>query len=186
MKIRNLAVGALLAGGLITLPLTNAWAASRAEAEAAIADAKALLAKAAAAGVNTTESAATIKEAEGLLPSRQYTKAIELAEKAKKQDQFALTRVEAGKGSAPAVSGTQAQAEQAIADAEAARKKAASVRGEWRDTKKMIKDAEGLVKSGEFDTAIKTANQARRQGELGYEQAMGQRGADFPAYMLPK
>lgn len=188
MKIRNLAMGALVAAALITLSFTNAWAASRSEAEQAIANAKALLAKAAAAGVNTTETAALIKEAEGLLPSRQYTKAIALAEKAKKQDEFALSQVDGAKdkGSSPAPSGTQAQAEQAIADAETARKKAASARGEWRDTKKMIKDAEGLMKSGEFEAAIKMANQAKRQGELGYEQAQGQKGADFPAYMLPK
>ena len=55
--------------------------------------------------------------------------------------------------------------------------------GEWRDTKKMIKEAEELVKSGEFDEAIKKANKAKRQGELGYEQALSQKGADFPTYV---
>lgn len=185
MKVRSLAKGALVAAILITLPLTSAWATHRSEAERAIADAKALQAKAAAAGVNTTDTAALIKEAEELLPSRQYTKAVELVQKAMKQDQFALSEAGAGKGgAAPADSGKKAEAEQAIADAEAARKKAASVKGEWRDTKKMIKEAEELMKSGEFDAAIKKANQAKRQGELGYEQALSQKGADFPEYVL--
>lgn len=182
MKIRNLTKGALVAAALITLPLTSAWAAHRSEAEKAIAEAKALQAKASSAGADTKETAAVIKEAEELLPSRQYAKAIELVTKAMKQDQFALTQAE-GKGAAPADPDRKAQAEQAIADAEAARKKAASVKGEWRDTKKMIAEADGLMKSGELDAAIKKANQAKRQGELGYEQALGQRGADFPEYV---
>ena len=187
MNIRSLAKGALVAAVLITLPLTSAWATHRAEAEKAIAEAKALQEKAAAAGANTTDTAPVLKEAEELLPSRQYTKAVELANKAMKQDQFALSQAEAGKGEgapAPAGSSKKAEAEQAIADAEAARKKASSAKGEWRDTKKMIKEAEELMKSGEFDAAIKKANQAKRQGELGYEQALSQKGAEFPDYVL--
>jgi hypothetical protein len=185
MKIQNLK-GVLAAVVLMTLPLASAWATHRSEAEKAIAEAKALQEKAAAAGASTADTAAMIKEAEDLLPSRQYTKAVELAEKAMKQDQFALSQASAGKAeaAAPADSAKKAEAEQAIADAEAARKKAASVKGEWRDTKKMIKEAEDLMKSGEFDEAIKKANKAKRQGELGYEQAMSQKGADFPQYVL--
>jgi type II secretory pathway pseudopilin PulG len=186
MKTRSFAKGALAALVLATLPITSAWAAYRSEAEQAIAEAKAVQQKAAAAGIATQDTAALIKEAEGLLPLRGYTKAIELANKAKKQDEFALSQAGAGKGegAAPTDSGKQAEAEQAIADAEAARKKAASAKGEWRDTKKMIKEAEELMKSGEFDAAIKMANQAKRQGELGYEQALSQKGADFPDYVL--
>lgn len=186
MKTRNFATGVLAAIVLATLPLTSAWATHRSEAEKAIADAKALQQQAAAAGVTVDETAALIKEAEGLLPSRQYTKAVELATKAMKQDQFALSQAGTakGEGGAPADAGKKAAAEEAIAAAEAARKKAASVKGEWRDTKKMIKEAEELVKSGEFDEAIKKANKAKRQGELGYEQALSQKGADFPEYVL--
>lgn len=186
MKTRNIAMGMLAAMALATLPVTSAWATHRSEAEKAITDAKALQQQAAAAGVGVDETAALIQEAEGLLPSRQYTKAVELATKAMKQDQFALSQAGAGKGEggAPADAGKKAKAEEAIAAAEAARKKAASVKGEWRDTKKMIKEAEELAKSGEFDEAIKKANKAKRQGELGYEQAVSQKGADFPEYVL--
>ncbi len=188
MKIRSLSAGALIAVLLAALPATNAWAAYRSEAEQAIAEAKAVQQKAAAAGVATQDTAALIKEAEGLLPMRGYTKAIELANKAKKQDDFALSQAGGGKGegAAPADSAKKAEAEQAIADAEAARKKAASVAGEWRDTKKMIKEAEELVKTGELEEAIKKANKAKRQGELGYAQALSQKGADFPSYVLQK
>jgi tetratricopeptide (TPR) repeat protein len=187
MKTRSFATGALAAIVLATLPITSAWATHRAEAEKAIAEAKTIQQKAAAAGVDTGDTAALVKEAEELLPSRQYTKAVELAKKAMKQDQFALSQAGAGKGegaATPADPAKKAEAEQAIADAEAARKKAASVAGEWRDTKKMIKEAEELVKSGEFDEAIKKAKKAKRQGELGYEQALSQKGADFPDYVL--
>lgn len=188
MKIRSVTQGALAALLLAGLPLTNTWAAHRSEAEQAIAEAKTSQQKASAAGV-ATDTSALIKEAEGLLPSRQYTKAIELAEQAKKQNEFALSQTaaasRAGEGGAAtsADSTKKAEAEKAIADAEAARKKAASASGEWRDTKKMIKQAEDLVKAGNYDEAIKVAGKAKRQGELGYEQALGQKGATFPSYV---
>jgi nucleoid-associated protein YgaU len=63
-------------------------------------------------------------------------------------------------------------AEAAIAAADAAIKKAASVGGEWRDSRKILKKAEAALKKGDYAKAIKLANQARRQGELGYAQAM--------------
>lgn len=185
MKIRNDITGVLAALVLATLPVSSVWATHRTDAEKAIAEAKALQEQAVAAGVDTKETAALITEAEGLLRTRQYTKAVELVTTAMKQDQFALTQAKAAKvGTATIDTQKQAEAEKAIADAEAARKKAASVKGEWRDTKKMIKEAEELLKSGEFDEAIKKANKAKRQGELGYEQALSQKGADFPDYVL--
>lgn len=186
MKIRSYFNGVLAAMVLATLPVTSAWATHRADAEKAIAEAKSLQQQAVAAGVDTKESAALINEAETLLRTRQYTKAVELVTEAMKQDQFALTQARTAKGGVapPINSDKKAAAEKAIADAEEARKKAASVKGEWRDTKKMIKEAEELVKSGEFDEAIKKANKAKRQGELGYEQALSQKGADFPSYVL--
>lgn len=186
MKTRNFATGVLAAIVLATLPMTSAWATHRTDAEKAIAEAKSLQQQAVSAGADTKETAALIKEAEGLLRTRQYTKAVELVTKAMKQDQFALTEARAAKGGVapPIDSDKKAEAEKAIAAAEAARKKAASVKGEWRDTKKMIKEAEELVKSGDFDEAIKKANKAKRQGELGYDQALSQKGADFPDYVL--
>lgn len=184
MRIRSYAAGLMAAALMVALPMTSAWAAHRMEADQAIEQAKAAHEKATGAGADVSESASLIKQAEELLPSRQYTKAIELANMAKKQDEFALAK-SAG-GAAAASSGSSTAAEKAIADAEAARKKAASVGGEWRDTGKMIKDAQDLAKAGEFDKAIQLANQARRQGELGYEQAMHEKNATFPSYVHAK
>ncbi len=58
--------------------------------------------------------------------------------------------------------------EKAISHANAARKKAASVGGEWRDIKKILKKA----KKAGGSKCLKLANKARRQGELGYAQAL--------------
>ena len=77
-----------------------------------------------------------------------------------------------------------AQFKQAIEKAEAAQKKAASVNGEWRDTGKIIKKAKAAAKKGDYTSAIKMANTAFRQGELGYQQAVEQQNADFPSYMF--
>jgi hypothetical protein len=189
MKICRLSAGALAAALMLAAPMTSVYAAYRSDAEQAITAAKAARDKAAAAGAATADTAAIIKEAEELLASRQYTKAIELATKAKKQDEYALSQAGAAKAPAAGASaetGKKTEAERAIADAEAARKKADSVGGEWRDTAKMIKDAQDLVKSGDFEGAIKLANRAKRQGELGYDQAISQKGATFPSYVLQK
>jgi len=64
-------------------------------------------------------------------------------------------------------------AERAITVAEASRKKARGVGGEWRDTSKIIKKARKALKSGDTKKALKLANQARHQGQMGYEQSMG-------------
>jgi hypothetical protein len=181
MKTRIHNLGMLIAVLLIAIPVGSAWAAHRSEAEAAIAGARAAMEKAAAAGVATDELATLIGKAEGLLPSRQYTKAIEVATLATKEAEFA---VKEKSGAVDAAAGEQkALAERAIADAEAARKKAASIGGEWRDTGKMLKEAEEALKTGEFDKAIKLASQAKRQGELGHAQALAEKDADFPSFM---
>jgi nucleoid-associated protein YgaU len=73
---------------------------------------------------------------------------------------------------APKADAQKSAAEAAIAAADAALKKAASVGGEWRDSRKILKKAEAALKKGDYAKAIKLANQARRQGELGYAQAM--------------
>ncbi len=70
-----------------------------------------------------------------------------------------------------------------VEKADASRKKAASVGGEWRDTGKMIKQAKAAAKKGDYEKALKLANTAYRQGELGYQQAMDQKDAGFPPYM---
>ena len=89
----------------------------------------------------------------------------------------------AGALAAPADADQKAALDKAIADAQAARKKAASVAGEWRDTAKMIKQAEEAGAAGDFAKGMKLASEAQKQGELGYEQAVKERGAGFPDYM---
>ena len=81
-------------------------------------------------------------------------------------------------------SATRADAEAAIAAADEARKQAASVGGEWRDTGKMIKKATGLLDTKEYTKAISAANKAKKQGELGYEQAIAEKDAGLPDYMV--
>jgi hypothetical protein len=179
MSIRRIFRTILVGGLLFALPITSAWATHRSEAEQAIEEAKAAHAAAKAANVASEETASLIKEAESIMPDRQFTKARELAMKAMKQDTFA---VEQALG-ATVDSDAAKQAEEAIAAAEAARKKASSVGGEWRDTGKFIKEAEDLAKSGDFAAAIALADKARRQGEMGYEQAIREQGATFPTYV---
>ena len=59
----------------------------------------------------------------------------------------------------------------------AARKAAVEVGFEWRDTRKMLRQARKLAKKGDYAKAVKLANQARRQGELGVVQAKEQETA---------
>lgn len=77
-----------------------------------------------------------------------------------------------------AASGDAAAAKTAIASAEAALKKARGVEGEWRDAKKkMVKKAKAAASKGEYEKAIKLANKAKFEGEMGYTQAMEQKNA---------
>lgn len=93
---------------------------------------------------------------------------------------LAMTSLFAGN----AVAGDQAaEFAAAISKAESAQKKASSVKGEWRDTGKIIKKAKAAAKKGDYTNALKLANDAYRQGELGYQQAISQKDAGFPAYM---
>lgn len=76
-----------------------------------------------------------------------------------------------------------AKVQKLIDAAEAARKEAASVGGEWRDTADMIKQAKELLDKGEYVDAAKLANEAAKQGHLGYEQAMSQKELKMPSYL---
>ena len=71
----------------------------------------------------------------------------------------------------------------AIAAAEDARKTAANVDGEWRDIGKTLKKATKAAKAGDHATAVKLADKARDQAEMGYQQAVGQKDVGFPSYM---
>lgn len=177
---RGLFIG--LTAALVALaPFGSAWATHRSVAEQAIADAQEAHARARSVDAAAAETVANlIEEAERLMPSRQFTKAHETALQAIKQAEFAYAQATSGTA---VDTGAKTAAEQAIAAAEAARQKAASVKGEWRDTAQFIKDAENLMNSGEYAQAITLAQQAQRQGELGYAQALRERGADFPSYV---
>jgi hypothetical protein len=181
MKIRTLSPRLIIALLLIAVPVTAAWATTRDEAEQAIAEAKAMREKAAAAGVEGSMAGEMIKEAEGLLPSRQYTRARQIAYWAIRQDEFAMQALSGD--ITPAAEDKAAVAEAMIKDAEAARERAASVGGEWRDVGGLIKEAQTLAGAGEFDKAIDAASTAKFQSERGYEQALAERNADFPDYM---
>jgi len=71
-----------------------------------------------------------------------------------------------------------AAANAAIEAAEAALNKARSVDGEWRDArKKFLKKAKAAAHKADYKTAIKLANKAKFQAEMGYQQAMEQKDA---------
>jgi len=66
----------------------------------------------------------------------------------------------------------------AIEAAEAALNKARSVDGEWRDARKVyLKKAKAAAHKADYTTAIKLANIAKFQGEMGYQQAIEQKDA---------
>lgn len=71
----------------------------------------------------------------------------------------------------------ESKAQAAISAASAAISKAASANGEWRNSKKILGKAKKALKKGDYKKAIKLANQARREGELGYAQAMAERNS---------
>jgi hypothetical protein len=79
---------------------------------------------------------------------------------------------------------TRSEAERAISEAEEAREKAAAVGGEWRDTAKMIQSATKLLDTRQYTKASGIAKEAKLQAELGYEQAMNEKDAGFPEYMV--
>jgi len=78
----------------------------------------------------------------------------------------------------------QADFKKALTAAREARKKAAAVGGEWRDIGKFLEQAEQAAAKGDFATANQLAEKARREGELGYEQATSQKDVGLPKYMI--
>ena len=181
MKSHTLANRLIIAVLLVLVPATATWATTRQEAESAIAEAVAAHEKAASMGAADSQAAEMIEEATALLSTRQYTKAKMIAYWAIRQAEYA---VNVSSGEAVVEEDKAAMAESLIAAAEEARKKAASVGGEWRDTARMIKSAQTLAGAGEFDQAIEAASAAKFQADRGYEQAMAEKDAGFPDYML--
>jgi nucleoid-associated protein YgaU len=70
---------------------------------------------------------------------------------------------------------TEQAAKDAIAAAKQANKDAKAVGYEWRDTAKMIKKAEEALAAGDYDKAIKLANQAKRQADSAIAQEQAER-----------
>jgi len=89
-------------------------------------------------------------------------------------------------GPALASSASAKDAQMAIKEAKAAIKKAASVDGEWRDSGKIVKKASAAASKKDYAKAVKLADQAKLQGELGYKQAMDQKNAGNPPYLMTK
>jgi hypothetical protein len=89
---------------------------------------------------------------------------------------YACTAVSESK-SKPSAGATKQDYEAALTAAKSAQQEAAAVGGEWRDTGKMLKEAESASKSGDYAKAVKLANQAKLQGEAGYEQTESQKNA---------
>ena len=75
-----------------------------------------------------------------------------------------------------ALAADQADFDKAYEAAVAAQQKAASVSGEWRDTAKMLEQAQKMAGEGDFEGAVKLAQQAEHQGQRGYEQMTTQAG----------
>ena len=69
------------------------------------------------------------------------------------------------------------QANAALVAASQATAKVKKVNYEWRDTGKLIKKARKAKTAGDFDTAVKLANKAKRQSELAYVQYLDQKDA---------
>ncbi len=84
---------------------------------------------------------------------------------------FAAAALALGACAAPGPSTTESDALNAINAAEQKRTLAAKAGFEWRDTGKLIKKAKAALKKGDYDTAVKLANKAKRQSENALEQA---------------
>jgi len=70
--------------------------------------------------------------------------------------------------------------ERLIEDAEEAIDKAASIGGEWRDSRTILDKAREAGQRGELEQATKLAEQAKKQGEMGYQQAQEQKISASP------
>ncbi|MBI3561857.1 MAG: hypothetical protein HY080_09100 [Gammaproteobacteria bacterium] len=72
---------------------------------------------------------------------------------------------------------SKADADNAIAAAEHEASRADKLGFLWRDVDEMIKKAKTAAKDEKFDDAVKLANVAKKQSQLGIEQAQEQKNA---------
>lgn len=89
----------------------------------------------------------------------------------------AITVLVAACASAPANKHTKADAESAIAAAEHEASRADKMGFQWRDIEKTIKSAKDAVAEEKFDEAVKLSNNAKKQAQLGIDQAQSQKDA---------
>jgi hypothetical protein len=87
--MRRLSRAALVILLMSLIPLA-VWATTREEAESGIAEAKQMREEAIAAGVTDSPTNELIQQAEAVLPSRQYTRALQYARWAWRQDAMAM------------------------------------------------------------------------------------------------
>lgn len=90
---------------------------------------------------------------------------------------FALGGCASGGGSSMSGEANADSAKAAIAAASDSLKKAAKVDGVWRDAGKILKKAKAAAGKKDYASAVKLANKAKFEGEMGYKQAMAQKDA---------
>ena len=73
---------------------------------------------------------------------------------------------------APSKKGASAAVQAAVSSIESAKKDG----GEWRDSYKTLGKAKKAYRKGDFATATKLANKAKRQGTMGKAQAKAEAG----------
>lgn len=85
--------------------------------------------------------------------------------------------------SSSAFAASKADAAKAIAEANAANDAAKKLGFEWRDVrwkkakKPLLKQAEDAMKKGDYNKAVKLANEAKKHGELAQQQAKAEANA---------
>ena len=83
-----------------------------------------------------------------------------------------------------AVGNAETEFEKLLNEAITAQKKANEVGGEWRDVQKFIDGAKKAAAEGNEEEAMKLAQRAKMHSELGYQQAVSQRGKiQLPSYL---
>ena len=76
------------------------------------------------------------------------------------------------------------QFEKLLSEAVAAQKKANEIGGEWRDIQKFIDESKKAMAGGDEEKAMHLARKAKTHSELGYQQALSQRGIiQIPSYL---
>jgi len=76
-----------------------------------------------------------------------------------------------------AVAATKAGYNTALINANKSLKAAAQANYIWRDSGKILKKADKAAKKGDFETAIKLANKAKRQGDMALAQSIEEANA---------